>query len=436
MQQISNPKIGWISAGAIVVANMIGTGAFTTLGLQLNELQNSWTILAVWTLGGLFALLGAFSYAELGTRLPRSGGEYNFLTHIYHPALGYLSGWVSLTVGFAASIALSAMAMGAYISKFIVFNSKEVAMLAILVISFVHSFNIRQSSLFQNAFTLLKVLLIGLLIVVALFTPSSSNAFEWGSTWQQEVTRPAFAVSLIYVTYAFSGWNSAAYIVDEIRYPIRNLPKALIGGTLLVCLLYLLLQFSFLNQATIPELRGKVEIGQIVAEMMFGPAAGKLLSIFIALLLVASISAMIWVGPRVTRAMADDYHIWQFFAKDNRFSIPVRAIWLQTFISIVMVMSSSFEQVLLYSGFILQLFTTITVAGVIVLRWKYGKGRAYNSPLYPWAQIVYLVFSLFVLTFLVIDRPFESLMGLTNLVVGSLSYWWSLRFGKQFRNQV
>lgn len=431
MQQKKSPKIGWISAGAIVVANMIGTGAFTTLGLQLNQLQNSWTIISIWALGGVFALLGAFSYAELGTRLPHSGGEYYFLSRIFHPFLGYLSGWVSLTVGFAASIALSAMAMGAYIGKFIPLNGKEVAIVAILVISFVHSFSIQQSSVFQNAFTGLKVLLIGLLIIIAFYTPSVTHAFQWDMSWKQEVMYPAYAVSLIYVTYAFSGWNAAAYIVDEIKAPKRNLPRALIGGTILVALLYILLQLSFLNQASLSELKGKVEVGQVVAELMFGPFAGKLISVFIALLLVASISAMIWVGPRVTRAMANDYRIWQFFARDNRFGVPVRAIWLQTFISVVMVFTTSFEQVLLYSGFILQLFTTITVAGVIVLRLKKGPGPGYRSPLYPWMQIIYLIFSLFILTFLVIDRPFESLLGLTNLVVGAVSYWWSRRFARE-----
>lgn len=432
MQHIKNPKIGWMSAGAIVVANMIGTGAFTTLGLQLNDLQNSWTILSIWVLGGLFSLLGAFSYAELGTRLPRSGGEYHFLSRIFHPFLGYLSGWVSLTVGFAASIALSAMAMGAYIGKFVPLSGKAVAIMAILLISLAHSFSIRQSSLFQNIFTLLKLFLIGFLIAIALLTPSSANAFQWDMGWTSDVLRPAYAVALIYVTYAFSGWNAAAYIVDEIKAPQKNLPRALIGGTLLVCVLYLLLQFSFLNQAALADLKGKVEVGQIVAEMMFGSYAGKLISFFIALLLIASISAMIWVGPRVTRTMAEDYRIWQFFARDNHFGIPVRAIWLQTMISIVMVLTSSFEQVLLYSGFILQLFTTITVAGVIVLRFKKGKGKGYSSPLYPWAQIVYLVFSLFILVFLALERPYESLIGLTNLAVGAVSYWWSLRFRLQY----
>jgi basic amino acid/polyamine antiporter, APA family len=433
MQHNKAKKIGWISAGSIVVANMVGMGVFTTLGLQLENLKSTWTILLLWTLGGIFSLFGAFSYAEIGTRLPRSGGEYHFLSKIFHPFLGYLSGWVSLTVGFAASISLSAMAMGAYIGKFTVLDGKWIALGAILLISLIHSFDVHRSSFFQNLFTLLKVALIAMLIVFGLLIDPGENALEWSGDWQLELWKPSFAVALVYVIYAYSGWNAAAYIVDEIRAPSRNLPVALIGGTLLVTVLFILLQLSFLNQASLQQLSGKVEVGQVVAEEMFGARGGQLISFMIAFLLVAGISAMIWVGPRVTRAMAEDYEIWQFFARDNQWGVPVRAIWLQSTISVFMVVTSSFEQVLLYSGFILHLFTTITVAGLFVLRAQQGAGAAYKSPGYPWVQIIYLVFSVWILIFLLYDRPFESLMGLVNLALGAVSYLWSRWFARRYQ---
>lgn len=415
-------KIGWISAGAIVVANMIGIGVFTTLGLQLDMLSNTWTILSLWVIGGVIALLGAFSYAELGTKFPKSGGEYHFLSKIYHPFLGYLSGWVSLTVGFATSIALSAMAMGAYLKHMLPFSSLWIALLSIILLSLVHSFSIRQSSFFQNIFTLLKILFIAFLIFSGFFLTSDSNAFDFTTTWRVEVFSPAYAVALVYVMHAFSGWNAAAYIVDEIDSPKRNLPLALIGGTLLVSILFIFLQMAFLNQVPFSGLAGKIEIGQIVAEKMFGNGGGSVVGGLIALMLVANISAMIWVGPRVTRAMADKYMIWQYFAKDNKSGIPVRAIWLQAFISILMVVTSSFEQILTYSGFILQLFTTLTVAGVIVARVK-GLGKeGYKSPAYPWLQIIFLGFSLWALVYLFYAKPYESMLGLVNLIAGALSF--------------
>jgi APA family basic amino acid/polyamine antiporter len=420
-------KIGWGSAAAIVVANMIGTGAFTSLGLQLQSLQNTWTVLSLWVVGGLISLFGAFSYAELGTRFPRSGGEYHFLSRLYHPFVGYLSGWVSLTVGFSASVALSAMAMGAYLVAYIPVSGKLIAALSILAVSIVHSYSIRQSSRVQNFLTLIKVGLVLLFIITAFLIEPDQNAIDWSGTWQDELFSPSYAVALIYVMYAFSGWNAAAYIVDEIRVPRRNLPKALIGGTLLVSLLFVLLQWSFLRQATVAQLQSNVEVGQIVAHLMYGTQGGQLVSALIALLLIAGISAMTWVGPRVTRTMAGDYTVWQSFARDNQYGIPVRAIWLQTLISLFMVMTSSFEQVLIYSGFVLQLFTTLTVAGVFIGRRQSPEKQVYQSPAYPWIQIIYLVFSLWMLIYLLIDQPYESLMGLSNLLIGGISYWWSVK---------
>jgi APA family basic amino acid/polyamine antiporter len=424
MRQAKGRKIGWLSAAAIVVANMVGTGVFTSLGLQLNDISNPWSIMLLWLIGGIVSLFGAFSYAELGTKLPRSGGEYYFLSRIYHPLIGYLSGWVSLTVGFAASVALAAMAMGAYMEPFISFNPQIIAVSSIVLISLTHSVSLKMSSHFQNTFTALKLLLMVFLIIACFVIPSDNPFPAPHRTLMLELVEPAFAVSLVYVIYAFSGWNAAAYIVEEIKAPEKNLPKALILGTLVVSVLYVLLQLAFLNQASIDQLQGKVEVGQVVADIMFGTFGGQLISFFIALFLVSSISAMIWVGPRVVRAMADDYSIWHFLAQDNRRGIPVRAVWLQASISIFMIVTSSFEQVLLYSGFVLQLFTTAAVAGVFVMRWKNGH-KGYSSPGYPWVQIVFLLISCWVLTFLLIDRPLESLLGFANLLLGAVSYFWS-----------
>lgn len=423
-------KIGWVSAAAVVVANMIGTGVFTSLGLQLQAHTNTWVILSQWAICGLAALFGAFSYAELGTRFPHSGGEYHFLTKIFHPVMGYLSGWVSLTVGFAAAIAMSAMATGLYLGVFAGISGHYIAIAAIVFISTAHSFTVRQSSRFQNALTLLKLGLVIFLILFGLGKASPDNSVDWSTTWQSDFSGPAYAISLFYVMYAFSGWNAAAYIVDEIKSPRKNLPLALISGTVVVSILFILLQLSFLRQSPLYLIQNKVEVGQIAAESMFGPQIGKVISLLIAGLLIAGISAMIWVGPRVTRAMAGEHRIWQFFARDNKEGVPVRAIWLQTIISIFMVVTSSFEDVLIYSSFVLQLFTTLTVAGLLWARWKnLGVKTAYRSPLFPFAQLFFLAFSIWMMVFLLQERPKESLLGLTNLVAGAGSYWLNRRGG-------
>ena len=266
------------------------------------------------------------------------------------------------------------------------------------------------------------------LIVCGFMIPSDQNSIDLNMDWLGDMTGAGYAIALVYVTYAFSGWSAAAYIVEEIDRPAINLPKALIIGTAVVSFLYILLQVSFLNQAPLADLQGRVEVGQVAALHMFGQGGARYVSFFIALLLISNISAMIWVGPRVTRAMANDHDIWQFLARDNPNGIPVRSIWLQTAISVFMILTSSFEQVLLYSGFVLHLFTTLTVAGVVVLRIKEGAPSGYRSPAYPWLQILYLVISIWILFFILYDKPYESLLGLTNLLIGAVSYWWNRRF--------
>ncbi|MEZ5032710.1 MAG: amino acid permease [Saprospiraceae bacterium] len=415
-------KIGARSATALVIANMIGTGVFTSLGFQLADTTNTVSILLLWCLGGAIALAGAFSYAELGAAFRRSGGEYHYLSQLYHPLVGYLSGWVSLTVGFAAPVALAAMAMAAYLAKSVPVSTTGMATAVIVLVTVIHSVSIRRSSRFQLATTALKVLLIlGFVALGLVLPPAVSNALDWSASWQQEIMLPAFAVSLVYVTYAYSGWNAAAYIVDEIRQPARNLPRALILGTLLVTVLYVLLQGVFLRQAGLAELTGKVEVGQVVATQLFGRTGGDWVSLAIALFLVSSISAMVWVGPRVSLVMAEDHRFWQFLRQQNRHGIPVRALWFQSGLSILLVWTGTFEEVLLYCGFILQLFAMLAVLGTFLLRRK-QIAMPYLNPTHPWLPALFILASLWILGFLLWERPEESLFGLANLAVGWITY--------------
>ncbi len=420
-------KIGWRSAMAIVIANMVGTGVFTTLGLQLEVVQNAWSILFLWLGGAVISLLGAFSYAEVGTHMPRSGGEYHFLSSTIHPMVGYLSGWVSMTVGFAAPIALAAMAMGAYLENVLPFSANLIALFAILLISLMHSFSLKRSSRFQDVLTIVKVLVLLLLVVAGFWHQEPAGRLDWSSQWQQDILLPGYAVALIFVTYAYSGWNAAAYIVGEIKEPGRNLPIALIGGTLLVSVLYVLLQLALLRLAPASMMAGRVEVGQIAARFMFGEQAGRWVSMLISFLLISSISAMIWVGPRITRAMSVDYDLWRFLKKDNAQGIPVRAIWFQSGISVLLILTGSFEEVLLYSGFVLQLFTAITVGSIFVLRRKEKPAEAYRSPGFPFLQILYIGISCWIIVFMVADKPYASLIGVANLGIGLLTYRWSGR---------
>jgi len=415
-------KIGISTAAAIVIANMIGTGVFTSVGFQLNSVQNTWTILILWVIGGLLGLFGAFAYAELGTHFKESGGDYIYLTRVFHPLLGYLSAWAGLTVGFSAPVALAAMAFTKYLAPFGLQDNIWLAIAVIIIIGLMHSFTIRHSSRFQNATTIIKVLFIVCLIIFGFTLPGNvNNAINFTDSWKNEIFIPGFAVSMVYVSFAYIGWNAAAYVADEIDYPGRNLPRALIGSTLFVSVVYVLFQLVLLKNATITELQGKEEVTFISFSHLLGSTGGKWVSIFIAIQLIATVSSYLWVGPRVTWAMAKENKLWQTFAKKNKHGIPVAAVWLHVFISIPLTLSGSFEKVLLYVGFVLQLMASLTVATSLFI--KRQNKETFKSPFKPVLQIIFLLFNIWVSIFTLIDRPVESLIGIGILLIGAVIYF-------------
>lgn len=417
-------KISTLAGVAIVMANMIGTGAFTSLGFQLKDMQSLPVILTLWILGGILALAGAFSYAEVGTSIAKSGGEYAFLSEMYHPIVGYLSGWVSLTVGFAAPIALAAIAFTEYFRLGNI-EPRWMAIFLIAIVTFIHTKSLHTSSRFQIASTLFKIAVMIAVILSGIFITGQADAsFSIDSDYFTEIKSGAFAIALIYVTYSYSGWNAAAYISEEFKNPRRSLPIALIGGTVIVTILYTLLQFAFLKHAHVSELIGKVEVGEIAAGKMFGSFTGKLFGIVISVLLVSSISAMVWVGPRVTSSMARQHMLWQYF-KSNSNAIPKRALWLQFMISLILILTGTFEQIMIYCGVLLTLSTMLVVFSVFLLRLRKGHGldRAYKSPLFPLFQILFLLLSIWMISYTVMNHPYETLIGFANLFVGAVTYY-------------
>jgi APA family basic amino acid/polyamine antiporter len=421
-------KISTSTALALVIANMIGTGVFTSLGFQLIDLQNPTTILILWVLGGILALSGAFSYSEIGGQIQSSGGEYAFLSHLFHPLIGYLSGWISITVGFAAPIALSAIAFVAYF-PFFNLNSKWTSIVIIGLITAVHTKSLKISSKFQDSSTLVKVFLMVVLIVIGLLSSATSNAIPaFDSVNFSELLSPALAIALIYVSYSYSGWNAAAYIIDEIKNPKQTLPIALIGGTLIVTLLYTLLHFVFLKHVPVDELRGQLDVGNIYIKKILGDNSSSFFGFAISLLLVSGISAMIWVGSRVTSSIAKDHKFWHFFrAEDNK--LPRRALWFQFGISALLILTGTFEQILIYCGVLLTISSMVTVFGVFKLRRQklMSSNGVYKSPLFPFFQILYIVLSLWIILYAFKDKPTETLLGFTNIVLGLLTYLWSTK---------
>jgi len=419
---------------AIVVANMVGTGVFTSLGFQLLDIRSGFPLLALWVIGGIIALCGAMTYAELGAALPRSGGEYNFLAKIYHPAAGFVSGWVSATIGFAGPTALAAITFAAYATSIMPGESSELlrkslAVGLVIVLAFVHSSNRRNSGGLQVVFTVLKVAVILGFCLTALvvvdqpqpvdFLPSAGDGAI--------MTSGAFAVALIYVSYAYTGWNAATYLSGELEDPQRTLPVILLSGTLLVMLLYVCLNFVFLTVAPMDDLVGQLEVGFIAAAAAFGDLGGRVTGLILALLLVSTVSAMTIAGPRLLQVVGEDFHALRFLARKNKNGLPSTAIYLQSSLALLFILSSSFESILVFAGFTLALNSFATVLGIFVLRHRQPDlPRPYKTFLYPLPPLIYLSLTGWILWFVLVNRPVEGLFGLGIMAAGLLFYYLSL----------
>lgn len=435
MKSSTIKKLTLFTAVNFVIANMVGTGVFTSLGFQLLDITNITAILLLWIVGGVMALFGAMVYGELGAAMPRSGGEYNFLSRIYHPSIGFLGGWVSATIGFAAPVALASMAFGEYFNRAVPVLSPMLAAIIILaLITAVHSWDIKSGGRFQNIFTVAKIIFVVIFIIAGLFfapeTQNISLSFN-SSTWDNVFT-PAFFVCLIYVSYAYSGWNASAYFVNDLKNPVKQLPKSLLLGTIIVTALYVLLNFVFLLVAPITEMAGELEVGFVAANHIFGINIGQMMSIAISLLLVSSISSMVFAGPRVTQVMGEDFKLLSFLAKKTKRNIPLTAILLQFIISFILIISASFEELITYTGFILNIFTFLTVAGVYVHRIKYKDAkRPVKTWGYPVTPFIFIMFNIAIGVFLVMERPMESLIGLGTIAIGGILYFFSQKSNKK-----
>jgi basic amino acid/polyamine antiporter, APA family len=427
----SHHPFGYSTATAVVIASMIGTGVFTTLGLEAQELKTGFSLMCLWLAGGLIALAGALSYGELAAAMPRSGGEYHFLGKIYHPVLGIVAGWISVTIGFAAPSALAAMAFSRYASAFTDAPLVSFAVLVLVGVTAFHAFSVNAGKRFHIVTTAAKVLLIagfcvtGLLVVPAAHVTVAPSVAGW-----HEVFSPSFAFSLIYVSYAYSGWNAATYIISEVNEPQRVVPVALFHGTLIVMVLYLLLNLVFLCTVPPDELAGKLEIGALSAQYIFGEYGRLLASAMICVLLLSTISAMVMAGPRVLQVAGEDLPGLQLLAARTRSGTPLRAILLQLSIAIAFVVTDSFEGVLSYAGFTLNLITILTVAGVFVLRRSApDMPRPYRVWGYPLTPAVFVLLNSLILVFVLQARPVAACTSLLTVLLGALLAWLHIRRG-------
>jgi len=424
-------RLGAPAATTLVVASMVGTGIFTTTGLLVRDLQAPVTVLAAWAVGGVLALCGALSYAELGAALPRNGGEYQLLGRIYHPAAGFAAGVVSLVVGFAAPLAASALAFGHYLSAILPGVRPAAAGIAIvIVLSALHATHVRLGGWVLTAATALEAALMVAFIVLGLGWSQPSQLFAGPVPPLAAVGTPAFAVALIYVSFAYSGWNAAVYVAGEVTDPARAVPRALLVGTSVVAALYLALNAVFLAAAPPGELAGVVEVGHVAAARLLGPEAGRWMSALIALVLGSSVSALLMAGPRVCDRMGLDHPALAVLSWRTRHGGPAVAVALQAALAVAMIATASFGTLLRYIGFTLSLVAALTVLGVIVLRWREpGLPRPCRAWGYPVTPLLFVAMSGWMALHALVEVPASALAGL-GTVLGALGLYGLLGRGR------
>ncbi|MFK8028941.1 MAG: APC family permease [Gammaproteobacteria bacterium] len=413
-------------AVAVIIANMIGTGVFTSLGYQLDGITSGFALLMLWALGGLTAFCGALCYAELGARLPRSGGEYNFLSVAIHPSLGFVSGWISATIGFAAPTALVAITFGRYLNLVVPQVPPTLsACVLIIALALLHASSRERSGQTQWIFTVLKVaMVVGGCLAALVFAPlETSTRFAVGTSEAAVLVSTPFAISLIYVSYAYSGWNAATYISGELENPQKSLPRVLAIGTAVVTLIYVLVNYTFLSIAPQEVLVGRLEIVYVAAEYAFGSNVARIASALLSLLLISTASAMIMAAPRVLQMIGEDFKAFAPLSRSNDDGIPYVAIYVQALIALVLVVTATFESILVFSGFTLAVNTFVTVVSLFVLRiTQADEPRPFSAWGYPVTPLTFLALTGWTICHIALNRPREALWGAVLIAFGFVVY--------------
>ena len=420
-------KIKLFSLTNIVIADMIGVGIFTTSGLLLAQLHDPLLLLILWVVGGAIAFSGALSYGELGANFPRAGGDYAFLSELFSPLAGFLSGWVSFLVGFSAPVAATSLAFSEYLVRTLPdmyvpaepgMVKKLVAIAVVVFFTTTHYFGIRSGTGTQNFLTGLKLFLIALLVFAGFaFGEGSLDHFILS---EAEGSNPAnlksIGLSLMWIMFAYSGWNASTYVGSEVVNPRKNIPRSLLLGTGVVTILYLLLNVLYVYALPPGDMKGVISIGGEATNFLFNRTMDQVFSLFIALILLSAISALIMIGPRVYYAMAHSGHFFSQAKKINRALVPGVSILMQSGLAIVYILTGTFEQIITFLSFSLGIFPILAVAGVFRLRIMNQSGL--KMPGYPVIPAFFILASFMILVLTFMERPVESSIALGIIIAG------------------
>jgi APA family basic amino acid/polyamine antiporter len=444
-------RLGPWDGAAIVISNVIGIGIFITPGFIATLLPNRAAILGVWTIGGILALFGALAYAELATRQPEAGGEYVYLREAFGGLAAFLTGWTSFVAGFSGAIAAGGAGIAVYLDRLLpgVGNAAPIAMwhigpltvtlsirafvaIAVIVaLALVQMRGVGFGRVLQNSLTTLKV---GALLVFAAagFVVARVGTAAPAFAGNAPVRPTSWLLALVPVMFSYSGWNAAVYVAEEIKHPVRNVPRALLIGTVGTAALYLALNALYLRVVPQDQFIGGVAVGEVAAERLFGSAAGVLFAVVAVVILLSSLSAMTTVGPRVYFAMARDGAFVPAAARVHpRYRTPAIAIIAQALWSSLLVLSGTFEQLLTYTGFGLILFSSLAVLSLFFVRRTPTEAAVFRAWGYPWAPALFCLVGFAIVVNTIVEAPGVASAGLGVMAAGIPVYWWVKRNAKR-----
>ncbi|MEX2353070.1 MAG: amino acid permease, partial [Gammaproteobacteria bacterium] len=410
----------------LVIANMIGAGVFTTSGFAMGDLGSPVQIVLAWFIGGCLALCGALSYGSLSRLMPVSGGEYLFLSRVIHPLIGFVAGWVSLLAGFTGAIAYAAITFEAYLLPDAYRESvpgNVLASMVIIVAALAHGLRIRHGTLLQNIAVVIKLLLIAVFLLFVVFGPSPDSwagVMAWQESTPGEFSVYTFALTLMWISFSYSGFNAAIYIASEVDDAAKILPRAMFYGTLFTMIIYLLLNSVFVFAPAPEAISYQQDVAAIAAGVLGGDTLAMIVRIIICIALFSSVSAMIMIGPRVYAKMADD----GLMPKAIRFNgeVPSAAILMQAILAIIVVWISTLRELLSYLGFTLGLSAVITVASLFVIVRRQGVDTR-QLPGYPWAPVIFILFTLLFACLAAVREPWQMAAAVITIVSGAGIYY-------------
>jgi APA family basic amino acid/polyamine antiporter len=441
--------IGPVSATLLVIGGIIGSGIFLTTGVMADALPSASLLMLAWTVGCLFAVFGALTYAEMSTMFPKSGGVYVFLREAFGPLPGFLYGWATLLVVLSGGIAAVAVGFADYFSYFFpslspsrivaeiplgagtlrVAASQLVAVAAIVLLGGINYLGVRSGSSTNAVLTVAKVTGLALLPIFALVAGQASP--EWTPVVPTDVAAPlqAFGVALIAVLWTVEGYYFMTYAAGEVRDPARTLPRALATGLLIVMGIYLVVNLAYFHALPMDALRGTSRVAEAAATAMVGPAGATLIALTVLASTLGADAAVILGASRLFYAMARDGLLFPAAAAVHpRYHSPHVAIAGITIWSSLLALSGTYEQLFTYVVFVSVLFSLLGGLALFRLRWsRPGAERPYRVWGYPVVPALFVLGALFMVVNTLSERPRESLAGLALLALGLPVYWYASR---------